>query len=53
VSALECGVCGLAECDLPDCVDPEMFFEVNERGTHCPTCPQPQEWADYHERWVR
>lgn len=28
----ECAVCGLAPCDLPDGVDPELVFERGEDG---------------------
>ena len=38
MSALECDVCGLAACDLPDGVDPELIFECDEGVMHCPTC---------------
>lgn len=34
----ECDTCGLATCDLPDGVDPELVFEVTEDGTFCGGC---------------
>lgn len=40
---LECEVCGLAECDLPDEVDPEFIFERDNGITHCVTCELPAE----------
>lgn len=38
MTRFECEVCGLAACDLPDGVDPELFFEFDDRVCHCPTC---------------
>lgn len=35
---VDCDVCGLAGCDLPDMVDPELFFEQTGNVTHCPVC---------------
>lgn len=29
---MECARCGLAPCDLPDDVDPELVFELGEDG---------------------
>jgi len=29
---MECVVCGLAPCDLPDGVDPELVFERGDDG---------------------
>lgn len=35
----ECEVCGLAACDLPDEVDPDLIFEVGEDGVRrCQAC---------------
>lgn len=35
----ECDVCGLAACDLPDGVDPELIFETDDDGvTRCQGC---------------
>lgn len=41
---LECDRCGLAACDLPDEVDPELFFDRADDGTGdmlCRACSQP------------
>lgn len=38
MTTLECAICYLAARDLPDDVDPEMFFETDDGVTHCPTC---------------
>jgi hypothetical protein len=38
MSNYECDRCGVAECDLPDGVDPEFVFERTERGTFCQGC---------------
>jgi hypothetical protein len=36
---MECATCGLAPCDLPDGVDPELIFETDEDGeTRCQGC---------------
>jgi Zn ribbon nucleic-acid-binding protein len=35
---LECDACGLAACDLPDGVDPELIFERDIHGMFCPAC---------------
>lgn len=36
---MECATCGLAPCDLPDGVDPEMVFERGEdRQYRCQAC---------------
>jgi hypothetical protein len=32
---MECTVCGLAPCDLPDGVDPEFVFERVDGETRC------------------
>lgn len=39
---LECEVCGLAACDLPDGVDPELIFEDGL----CQVCVRPITEAD-------
>ena len=38
--AIECSACGLAPIDLPDGIDPDLFFEFDERSRtyHCPPC---------------
>lgn len=46
---VECSACGLAPVDLPDGVDPDLFFELDERSNtyHCPTCDalsDDEEW---------
>lgn len=40
----ECDGCGLAACDLPDGVDPDLIFEVNNDNgrTYCQTCQLPE-----------
>jgi hypothetical protein len=38
MSDYECAVCWLCDTDLPDEVDPEMFFDNTAGITHCPTC---------------
>lgn len=36
---MECSVCGLAPCDLPDGIDPELIFERGEDGeVYCQGC---------------
>lgn len=36
---IECAVCGLTPFDLPEFVDPEHVFEVDDNGvTHCWAC---------------
>jgi len=51
VTALECEVCGLAACDLPDGVDPELIFEVDDGVMHCQVCqPTSKVWD---EEWPR
>ena len=35
MSGYECDVCGLAECDLPDGVEPEFVFEHEGGVTFC------------------
>lgn len=35
---MECDVCGLAACDLPDEVDAEFIFTVNGGRTYCAGC---------------
>jgi hypothetical protein len=35
---LECVTCGLAPCDLPDGVDPELIFVTENGLTHCQGC---------------
>jgi len=44
----ECAVCGLAECDLPDGVDPEFVFERTRGVTHCQVC-EPAEKVHFIE----
>lgn len=35
----ECDGCGLAPCDLPDGVDPELVFQPDGQGhTYCQGC---------------
>jgi hypothetical protein len=34
----ECDYCGLAACDLPDGVDPELVFEASSHGVLCQGC---------------
>jgi hypothetical protein len=46
VTALECQVCGLAACDLPDGVDPEFIFE----GGLCQVCVRPA--SGYQRHWL-
>lgn len=36
---MECVTCGLAPCDLPDGVDPDLVFERGEDGEiRCQVC---------------
>lgn len=47
----ECDGCGLASEDLPDLVDPDLFFEVVDGKVLCNGCQQlpahqrPAAWA--------
>lgn len=34
----ECDTCGLAACDLPDGVDPELIFERESGVIRCQAC---------------
>lgn len=45
MSSDECSVCGLAACDLPDGVDPALFFERDATGSYCPP-HVPDGWWD-------
>lgn len=38
MSSIECATCGLAPCDLPDGIDPELIFDTEDGETRCHAC---------------
>lgn len=38
MSSIECAICGLAPCDLPDGVDPDLIFDTEDGETRCQGC---------------
>lgn len=34
----ECDGCGIASCDLPDEIDPNMFFVIDYNSVFCMGC---------------